>query len=209
MYFIKTPQIFKFLLNDCLWSIPTNQKVIYLTFDDGPTAGVTEWVLDTLTLYSANATFFSIAKNIEQNPELYQRILSSGHSVGNHTYDHLNGLMVCTDEYLNNIQKASQWIDSRLFRPPYGKMTYDQYKNVKKLYRVVMWDLLSGDFDSKMSPKKSISKLKSGFVPGSIVTFHDSKKAQPLLMTILPEFLQYCQSQGYRFNAIPMVKIIF
>jgi peptidoglycan/xylan/chitin deacetylase (PgdA/CDA1 family) len=206
MYFIKTPQIFKFLFNDCLWSIPTNQKVIFLTFDDGPTAGVTEWVLEILAVYSAKATFFTIAKNVQANPELYKRILNEGHSVGNHTYDHLNGLSVSTEKYVNNIQKASEWIDSKLFRPPYGKMTFNQYKHVKKQYTVVMWDLLSGDFDGKMTSQKSFSKLKSGIVPGSIVTFHDSKKAEPLLTAILPEFLQYCQAQGYRFDAIPMPK---
>lgn len=203
MYFIKTPQIFKILFKDCIWTIPSKEKIVYLTFDDGPTPYVTDWVLDILDMFNAKATFFTLGKNVENNFDLYCRILKDGHSVGNHTNDHLKGWDVSTTAYVNNITKASELIDSSLFRPPYGKMTYNQYKEVKKLYTIVMWDILSGDFDSKMTADKSISKMKSKMKPGSIITFHDSIKAEPLLKLILPEILHYCKSLGYALKAIP------
>ncbi|HMP29468.1 MAG TPA: polysaccharide deacetylase family protein [Saprospiraceae bacterium] len=194
------------MLKDCLWELPKDQKVIYLTFDDGPTPEVTDWVLAILQIYNAKATFFSIGKNIVAHPKIYANILTSRHSVGNHTFDHLDGFQVSTKEYLDNINKASECIESNLFRPPYGRMTINQYLQVKKQNKIIMWDLLSGDFDPKMSAKKSIDTLISKAKDGSIITFHDSIKAKPLLQSILPEVLHYWHENGYTFEAIPMTK---
>ena len=202
MYCIKTPKILKILLKGCLWHIPSQKKEIYLTFDDGPEPEITPWVLQTLQQYNAKATFFCIGKNVQAHPTIYQQILSEGHSVGNHTYQHRNGWFTNTDTYLKDIERAGGCIDSKLFRPPYGKLKLLQYLRLSKKYSVVMWDVLSGDFDPTLPAEKSIFYLKKYTVPGSIVVFHDSIKASGTLKEILPELLKYWKIEGYVFKNI-------
>jgi peptidoglycan-N-acetylglucosamine deacetylase len=160
-YFVKTPWLLKKLYASCIWNIPTNEKKIYLTFDDGPHPVATPFVLGELKKYGAKATFFCIGKNVVEYPDVYKQILWNGHRVGNHTHNHLNGWKVSDKEYFENIQKAKKYIDSALFRPPYGRITKFQLKNLTESagYKIVMWDVLSADFDQQISPEKSAGNV--------------------------------------------------
>src|SRR5690606_27662698 len=152
----KTPKLVKLLFPFYVWDIKTQQNILYLTFDDGPTPGITDWVLDILLEYNAKATFFCLGKNVETNPDIYKRILAEGHAVGNHTYEHLKGWKTTPVEYIESIKKASTYIKSNLFRPPYGEITIPKGKILKKLgYKIIMWDILSIDWDKRISPKKT------------------------------------------------------
>ncbi|PWU00455.1 MAG: polysaccharide deacetylase family protein [Bacteroidetes bacterium] len=203
-YFTKTPWILKKFYSECIWEIPSKEKIIYLTFDDGPHPIATPFVLDELKKYNAKATFFCIGKNVVEEKNLYRRILDEGHRVGNHTYNHLNGWKTDDLVYLENILTAAKFIDSKLFRPPYGRISKFQIRNLntKFGYNIVMWTVLSGDFDTKISGNVCAEKvlLKAG--PGSIVVFHDSEKAFDRLRYALPIVLKQFSEQGYRFEKI-------
>ena len=205
-YFTKTPFWLKMLYPDCLWNYrkDSNGKKIYLSFDDGPHPEATPFVLDQLKKFNAKASFFCIGKNVIAESAIYKRILMEGHRVGNHSFDHLNGWKTDSKIYLENIEKARTLIDSDLFRPPYGRATSFQIRNlkVKLRYKIVMWDVLSGDFDpvvdGQIAAERVIRKSKSG----SIVVFHDSAKAFPVLKTALPAVLAYFSGNGYSFEKI-------
>ncbi len=202
MYLVKTPAIAKQLFCDYLWDIPTNEKVLYFTFDDGPIPDVTTMVLDILNDFSAKATFFCVGENVERNPKIYQRILDDGHTVGNHTFNHLNGWKTPKDVYLNNVAKCSKLVNSKLFRPPYGKITREQASFIKPDYKIVMWDILCGDFDQKVSSKDCFARMKKHAKPGSIIVLHDSVKTKNCVQAALPETLAFFLEQGYRFDAL-------
>ncbi|MEP7109372.1 MAG: polysaccharide deacetylase family protein [Ferruginibacter sp.] len=204
-YFIKTPWWLKKLYGNCIWQMPGFEKIIYLTFDDGPHPEATPFVLDTLKLYSAKATFFCIGKNVVEQPLVYKRIISEGHAVGNHSFNHLNGWKTNDDVYMHNIAEAKKYIDSGLFRPPYGRITKFQLEllsNVKYRLTAIMWTVLSGDFDEKTTNEKCLRNVlsKSGY--GSIVVFHDSEKAFERLSFTLPKVLEYFTQKGYGFEKI-------
>ena len=202
MYFIKTPQFLTFFFKDLIWDIPNGDKTVYITFDDGPTLEVTNWVLETLRSYNAKATFFCIGKNVKENLDVYQMIIDEGHSVGNHTFSHINGWKTKSVEYIGDVAKAKVCINSNLFRPPYGKIGYDQSNILKRAYKIVMWDILSGDFDPQLDIQKSLKKMKTYAKSGSIIVFHDTKKAEKNLKIMLPIMLQFWEEQGFRFKAI-------
>ncbi|MEJ8816835.1 polysaccharide deacetylase family protein [Lacibacter sp. H407] len=190
---------------DLTWSFPTKEKVLYLTFDDGPTPVATEFVLDELKKYNAKATFFCIGNNVQQHSQLYQRLFAEGHRVGNHTYDHLNGFHTTDELWLNNIKEAAKWIDSDLFRPPYGKIRSFPAKVLKESnppFKIIMWSVLSADFDTNISPQKCLDNVTKNTKPGSIIVFHDSEKAFPNLRFALPEVLKLFSGEGYRFEVI-------
>jgi len=202
MYFVKTPWLLKKLYPDCVWDIKSSEKNIYLTFDDGPHPVVTKFVLDELQKFNAKATFFCIGKNVVENQDTYKRILSEGHAVGNHTYDHLNGWKAGDNDYLKNVQDAEQVISSELFRPPYGRITRSQIKKLKAApfnLKIIMWTALSGDFDRKISGQKCYSNVIRNTTPGSIIVFHDSEKASGRLRYALPLVLKHYSSEGYKF----------
>lgn len=201
-YFFKTPWWLKKLYPLLVWNIDTREKILYLTFDDGPHPVATPFVLDELKKYNAKASYFCIGKNVVQYPEIYKRIIDEGHRVGNHTFDHLNGWKTDDAIYIQNIQEAAKHIDSDLFRPPYGKITRFQAKLLKQHYRIIMWDVLSADFDKEVSPEKCAQQVIMRSKPGSIIVFHDSEKAMLKLEFALPKVLQYFSSQGYIFSAI-------
>ena len=215
-YFIKTPNIIPFLFKNQIWNFSTEEKVIYLTFDDGPTTKVTPWVLDTLQAYNAKATFFCIGKNIENHPEIYQRIHRENHGIGNHTYSHFNGWKTNTPEYLDSVLKTEELIERfskgkqngntlKLFRPPYGKISLAQIKELTSHhYKVIMWSVLSGDFDIKISPKKCFYNVIKHSDNGSIIVFHDSQKAFGKLHVVLPKILDYFTEKGYVFRKISL-----
>lgn len=209
-YLARTPGLLKKLYPGCIWNFSRDYPVIYLTFDDGPHPVATPFVLDTLKEFNAKATFFCIGKNVAAHPEIYKRILIEGHSVGNHTYDHMNGWKTPDADYISNIREAGKYIDSKLFRPPYGRITKFQIRlltaaeNIKQpaVFRIIMWDVLSGDFDISASWEKCYKNVTSNAQGGSIVVFHDSEKALPRMQKSLVESLKYYTARGYTFEAI-------
>ena len=206
-YFVKTPGWLKRIYDSYIWSMPVNDKILYLTFDDGPHPKATPFVLKELKKHNALATFFCIGKNVAAYPGIYKQIINEGHSVGNHTYNHLNGWKTSNDDYLKDIALASHEIDSDLFRPPYGRITSFQAKNLKpvmkgKKAKVIMWDVLSGDFDIACTPQQCLANVLLASVSGSIVVFHDSEKAFSKLEYTLPRMLSHFSEKGYLFKAL-------
>jgi peptidoglycan-N-acetylglucosamine deacetylase len=204
-YFLKTPWILKQLYPECIWEIKTAEQVIYMTFDDGPHPRATPFVLQELKKYDAKATFFCIGKNVEEYFEIYQQIISEGHKPGNHTFNHLNGWKVPDKKYLENIEHAAGVIDTDLFRPPYGKITKFQLKALageKFNFRTIMWNVLSGDFDEKITGENCFVNVINNAGRGSIIVFHDSLKAFPRLQYALPRILEYFTARGFHFKSI-------
>lgn len=195
----------KKLYPECVWNIKTVEKVMYLTFDDGPDPVATTFVLDELKKYNAKATFFCIGKNVEDHPEIYKRIIDEAHAVGNHTYNHLNGWHTDDAVYLDNIYKAKNLIDSNLFRPPYGKITKFQLKQLpaeKYKLKTIMWTVLSGDFDAQVKGEECYLTVIKNAREGSVVVFHDSQNAFNRLTYALPLVLKYFTEKGFEFRSI-------
>jgi peptidoglycan/xylan/chitin deacetylase (PgdA/CDA1 family) len=208
-YFIKTPWIVKKWFSSYVWNMPRNEKTIYLTFDDGPHPEITAFVLDELKQYNAKASFFCLGNNVALYPQIYERMINEGHAVGNHTYNHPNGWEISTEEYLNDIIKASKYIQSNLFRPPYGRIKKEQAKKVKEAMKnenvkIIMWDVLSADFDTEFSPQQCLDNVLKNCRNGSIVVFHDSEKAFPNLRYCFPEAIKQLAKEGYRFKKIEL-----
>lgn len=180
----------------------TEEKELYLTFDDGPIPGVTPWVLDTLASFHAKATFFCIGRNAAENPAILQRIRTEGHVVGNHTWDHPRGRRTGTFSYLRNVLRCQSVTGSRLFRPPYGSITRRQAAALRTRFDLVLWDVLSGDFDTRLDGETCLRNAISNVKPGSIIVFHDSLKAEERLRYALPRTLEHLGKQGYRFKAL-------
>jgi peptidoglycan/xylan/chitin deacetylase (PgdA/CDA1 family) len=207
MYLIKTPFWLRAFYPKCTWNIPAKDKVIYLSFDDGPHPNATSFVLSELKKYNAKATFFCIGNNVLKHPNVYESILQAGHRVGNHTYDHVNGWKTETNSYIENIKDAASLIDSNLFRPPYGRITKKQIRAIKLNsdlpQHIIMWDVLSGDFDLKIDGKICANNVIKNTVPGSIIVFHDSQKAWDRMSIALPIVLAHFSKLGFRFECIP------
>ena len=203
----KFPKWLKGFYPGAIWDFflesKSSDKVIYLTFDDGPTEHVTDWVLNELDKVGAKATFFCLGKNVKNHPSLYQSYLSNGHVVGNHTMNHLNGPKTENKKYLENVLKAKEYVNSSLFRPPYGKCTPQQHKEITQAgFKTIFWTHLTYDFDKSLPSEKRISKIKENLQSGSILVFHDSEKAFPQLKTDLPIVLKFLKEDGYKFNVI-------
>ncbi len=206
-YLVKTPWLLKKIYPECLWDIKTTEKILHLTFDDGPHLVATTFVLEELKKYNAKATFFCIGKNVEENFDLYKKLIDEGHVVGNHTYDHLNGWKTKDKEYLDNIFKAKKIIDSNLFRPPYGRITKLQLKHLqteKYKLKTIMWSVLSGDFDEEITGEECYQTVIKKSKKGSVIVFHDSQKALPRLQYALPLALKYFSDQGFVFRSISL-----
>jgi peptidoglycan-N-acetylglucosamine deacetylase len=199
--YYKTPQIFRKLFRKALWGFSVSNDV-YLTFDDGPDPEITPWVLDELQKNNIKATFFCVGQNVLLYPELFKRIIKEGHSVGNHTMQHEKGWKLSRNEYINSIEKANELIKSNLFRPPYGKMSYQQYLEVSKKYKIIMWSWLSYDFDKKLNFEKILSNARNKIKGGDIIVLHDNKKTKDRLHLILPELITICQEKKLLFNIL-------
>lgn len=202
MYLVKTPRFIQNLFPNFTWHIPTQEKVLYLTFDDGPIPEVTPWVLDVLAKYDAKATFFCVGDNVNRHPDIFQQVVSAGHAVGSHTFNHLNGWATDNIPYFHNIRHCANQVNSVLFRPPYGRLKPKQAQFLQRHYRIVMWDVLSGDFDPDVEPEQCLNNVIDNVRPGSIVVFHDSLKAKENLTYTLPKVLEHFKSQGYAFDKL-------
>lgn len=200
---VRLPRFFTALFKEAVWRMQEQERVVYLTFDDGPIPGITPWVLDLLEKENIKATFFCVGENVMKYPEVYQLIQKAGHSVGNHTFNHLQGIKHADRHYFENINLAGSYIDSILFRPPHGLMKPSQYTYLKTRYKIIMWDLISCDYDSQLKPEHVYRNVVDFVRPGSIVTFHDSEKAKVNIMKALPDAIRWMKEQGYRFEAIP------
>lgn len=185
-----------------VWKIDTSKKEMFITFDDGPSPGITEKVLDTLEEYNARATFFLIGDKAVRYPDMVEEIRRRGHQTGNHTYHHLKGWNAGDDAYLDDISHTQKLTGSNLFRPPYGKISRSQIKILKNRYHIIMWTVLSADFDVSISPEKCAENVTANAGQGSIVVFHDSEKASKRMLHALPETLHHFSEQGYTFKAI-------
>ncbi len=204
-YLVKTPFLLKKLYPECIWEIETSGKILYLTFDDGPHPEVTQFVLEELKKYNALATFFCIGDNVKKYFDIYKKVIESGHKPANHTFNHLNGWKVKDEAYLDNIAMAADIIDSNLFRPPYGRISKFQLKALKGAgfnLTTIMWSLLSGDFDEKLSGENCYLNVINNAKPGSIIVFHDSLKDFTRLKYALPRVLEYFSLKGFQFKTI-------
>jgi peptidoglycan/xylan/chitin deacetylase (PgdA/CDA1 family) len=199
MYLIKSPFWLQWLYPASIWHKSRAHKCIYLTFDDGPIPDVTPFVLETLKTFGARATFFCIGDNVRKHPEIFERLVQEGHRVGNHTFNHLRGWDTDDHVYLENVQQCTDLVGSDLFRPPYGRAKKTQYSMLKTQYSVIMWDVLSGDFDAGLKPEKCLKNVLKYTQNGSIVVFHDSIKAFPRLEYTLPRALDVWKKAGYEF----------
>jgi peptidoglycan/xylan/chitin deacetylase (PgdA/CDA1 family) len=216
MYFHKSHKALIWAFPCMLWRKETAEKEIFLTFDDGPIPEVTEFVLETLAEYQAQATFFCVGDNIAKYPAIFEKVVRAGHTLANHTFHHLNGWQTQTPTYWENVENCTKIIQKktttilperavpavRYFRPPYGKMTPAQVKTIAPHYQIVMWDVLTGDFDAQLSPQTCLQVALEKTESGSIVTFHDSLKARRNLEHVLPLFLRHFQQQGYLFSKL-------
>lgn len=190
-----------------VWNKDRNEKVVYLSFDDGPTPKITEAVLDMLKEYDAKGTFFLIGKNVTQYPKIADRIISDGHSIGNHTHHHMNGFKNKLGDYLKELKDCEELVDSKLFRPPYGRIKSSQAKAIRELgYSIIMWDVLSADFDTRLTAERCYQNTIKAIENGSIIVFHDSEKAWPRLQECLPRVLKYLKDQDFKMKAIPQPK---
>lgn len=209
-YWVKTRWFIKKCFPGFVWDIPNNEKKIYLTFDDGPTPEVTKWVLDILNQHNIKATFFCIGNNIMQHPDIFKKVIEDGHAIGNHTYNHVNGWHTKNKRYFENTALTEEALsdngaenNTKLFRPPYGKIKRSQAAHLRKQgYKIIMWDILSADFDRSITPEKCLKNVTENTREGSIIIFHDSVKAYPNLKYTLPKAIEYLKENNFCFDRI-------
>jgi len=204
MIFPRPPLLLRILTSGFVkWNIPVKEKCLYITFDDGPIPEVTPWVLDTLAAFEAHATFFCVGENVKKHNEIYKRIMNEGHRTGNHSFHHIQAWKTTKVNYLNDVADSNELIDSHLFRPPHGQLTFPLMRAMKKRYTIVLWSLLAYDFDTTLTPEKCLAIVLKNTRPGDIVVFHDSLKAEPRVKYVLPLFLEHFRSKGFVFRSLP------
>lgn len=204
MFVERPPLLYRMLFPETAWRIHKREHTVYLTFDDGPVPEVTPWVLDTLDRYGIKATFFCVGDNVKRNPELFEEVKRRGHSVGNHTMNHMQGAKVNTRAYLRNVAEAHELIQSTLFRPPHGLLRWAQSKVLRARYTIIMYDLVTRDYSKKLNGEQVLDNVKRYARNGSIIVFHDSLKAEKNMKYALPRAIEWLKEQGYKFAAIPM-----
>ena len=196
------PDFIKLMWRTPVWRINPLEKVIYLTFDDGPNPEVTPRVLDILDEFEAKATFFCVGENVLKYPKIFQEVKHRGHAVGNHTFNHLKGTEKTVKEYVDNVGKAHEYIHSKLFRPPHGRITLSQVNKLKADFKIIMWDFITYDFDRQVTSTEILKEVKIRSRNGSVVIFHDSLKARKNVLEALPEALRYWKKEGYEVKAL-------
>ena len=200
MFIEQPPQLIRQLYPRACWRMNVSERAIYLTFDDGPIPEVTPWVLDILDKYKVKATFFMVGDNVRKHPDEYKMVVERGHRIGNHSHNHLKGFAETTDHYLANVDMASCYISSNLYRPPHGIMRMSQYRALSKRYRIIMWDLVTRDYNPKLTGEQVLGKVKRYARPGSIITFHDSLRSVHNLHYALPRAIEWLLAEGYEFK---------
>lgn len=197
----RTPQFVNWIYPKRLWGFSNSNKV-YLTFDDGPTTELTNWIVETLNTHNVKATFFCVGQNVKNNPDLYNELVSNGHVIGNHTMDHNNGNKTSRVKYIESVQEAAKYIDSALFRPPYGRLSLLKGASIKRNYKIVMWNWLSYDYDVRVPVEKILASARSEIRGGDILVLHDNKKVEERLKIILPELIEIIRHKGLEFDVI-------
>ena len=200
MFIEQPPQFIRQLYPRACWRMNATERSVYLTFDDGPIPEITPWILDVLDRYNIKATFFMVGDNVRKHPDEFKMVVERGHRIGNHTYNHLRGLRETTTRYVANVEKADCYLSTNLFRPPHGLMSRSQYQVLSKRYRIVMWDLVTRDYNPKLSGEQVLNIVKRYARPGSIITFHDSLRAPHNLRHALPRAIEWLLSEGYEFR---------
>ena len=200
---VNPPKIFRVFSKNLIWRIESEEKKLFLTFDDGPDPDVTTWVLDLLDNFGAKATFFCLGANVLKYPETYNQVIKKGHRVGNHSHSHLKGFRTGIRKYLSDVFKAEQYIQSNLFRPPYGMIRTMALRKLKKKYKIILWDVLSMDYDNNIQSRQVVRNVITNARAGSIIVFHDSKKAEQNLKYALPRLLDFYSKRGYEFVPLP------
>lgn len=203
MYIIKTPKLIRKLFPNYIWNKSRKKPYVYFTFDDGPIPVVTPWVLDLLAEHSMSGTFFCVGDNVRKHPHIYDRLIDEGHSVGNHSYSHKSGWSTELEDYLDDVELCNSFVGSDLFRPPYGRLKPQQAQAIRSNYKIVMWDVLSGDFDPHITPEQCYQNVIQHIKPGSIIVFHDNLKSFATLKAVLPRIIKYCKKIGLQSKAIP------
>lgn len=196
------PDFIKLMWRTPVWRINPSEKVIYLTFDDGPNPEVTPRVLDILDEFEAKATFFCVGENVLKYPKIFQEVKHRGHAVGNHTFNHVKGTEKTVKVYVDNVGKAHEYIHSKLFRPPHGRITLSQVNKLKADFKIIMWDFITYDFDRQVTSTEILKEVKLRSRNGSVVIFHDSLKARKNVLEALPEALRYWKKEGYEVKAL-------
>ena len=199
---IQFPDFLRPILGRMTWRKSKQERVIYLTFDDGPIPEVTPKVLAVLDEYEVKATFFCVGENVQKHPDVYAQVLLRGHRTGNHTFNHIKGVLIPSEVYVDNVERTAQLIDSRLFRPPHGLITRSQRKALEADYEIIMWDLITHDYNKSISPQTIIKTIKRKSRNGMIVVFHDSLKAERNMLEVLPLALQFWKKEGYQFGLL-------
>ena len=199
----RAPRILKPISSQLIWEIESDKKEVFLTFDDGPHPEITPWVLAELKKHNAKATFFLVGENAKNYPEVIKQIIAEGHHIGNHTYNHVKGWSTSAKKYYRNTLKCEPLFQTTLFRPPHGRITKSQYNRLSRKYRIIMWSVLSGDYDRLLKPKKIINGVLKNTVEGSVIVFHDSVKAEKNLKESLPEVLTQLYANGFKSSSIP------
>ena len=209
MYFYKTPKLFEYFYPEAIWHGDRSKKYIYLTFDDGPVPRVTEYILDLLSDLTVKASFFCVGENVKYHPKIFNRMIQDGHGIGNHTFNHLNGWITCEREYMENIQMCADILrqsghqgNPLYFRPPYGRIRKNIIKKIKAAYKIIMWDVLSYDFSSKVSPETCFQKSLRHTKNGSIIVFHDCIKTFEKIKFVISQYIMYLKDKNYEFHTI-------
>lgn len=202
MYTIRLPFFLRLPLKNLIWRLPQATQTVYLTFDDGPIPEITPWVLEVLERENVKATFFCVGENVQKHREVYNQILAGGHEVGHHTFNHLPAFKCNDEEYQKNVRSANELIKTDLFRPPHGQIRFSQILKMRQKYRIILWDVLSADFDEGITAERCLKNVTKNVRNGSIIVFHDSLKAEKNLKYALPHAIKYLKEQGYEFGTI-------
>lgn len=203
MFIEQPPLLYRVLFPGAIWRIPSSKKCVYLTFDDGPIPEITPWVLDELDRLNVKATFFCVGDNVRKYPDVYKMVLDRGHDVGNHTFNHIQGLRYWTKNYMKNIRKAAELIKSKLYRPPHGHMRILQTLLLRRSYKIIMWDVVTRDYSPLLTPEEVFEVVKKYTRNGSIIVFHDSLKAEKNMKYAMPKAVEWLKAEGYEFKLLP------
>ncbi|MCQ2195486.1 MAG: polysaccharide deacetylase family protein [Paludibacteraceae bacterium] len=202
MFIEQPPTAFRICFPNAAWRIPQKEKTVYLTFDDGPIPEVTPWVLDILKQYGVKATFFCVGDNVRKHPDVFKQVIDAGHKVGNHSFNHIQGFKYSTKDYMENVEKADALIHSVLYRPPHGQLYIRQLRKLKKKYQVVMWDVVTRDYNKDLSGEFVLNVVKRKARNGSIIVFHDSLKAEKNMKYAMPKAIEWLLQEGYKFEVL-------